>query len=263
MTATTIVLAAGAYGSPAILQRSGVGDPADLEAAGIATVLELPGVGRNLHDHPLVELEFAGSERLRQRCSQSPRRRGSRPRSRRSGSCGRAAQSGPTTFTSSRLQRTRTACSRAGSCSSSPRWSPALARCPRVVDAGPDSTAPRDRPRLSHRRTRAHDRAVLAEGIERARELAATEPLRSMIGAELPSTSRAPDRTLPRPLLPSGRNMCDGCGSDPLAVCDGAGRVYGLEGVVVADCSLMPVIPRANTNVPAVLVGERIAETLL
>ena len=46
-------------------------------------------------------------------------------------------------------------------------------------------------------------------------------------------------------------------------MCDGAGRVYGLEGVVVADCSLMPVIPRANTNVPAVLVGERIAETLL
>ena len=54
-----------------------------------------------------------------------------------------------------------------------------------------------------------------------------------------------------------------GAASDPLAVCDGAGRVYGLEGVVVADCSLMPVIPRANTNVPAVLVGERIAETLL
>ena len=59
ITATTVVLSAGAYGSPAILQRSGVGDPADLEAAGIATVLELRGVGRNLHDHPLVELEFA------------------------------------------------------------------------------------------------------------------------------------------------------------------------------------------------------------
>jgi choline dehydrogenase-like flavoprotein len=39
--------------------------------------------------------------------------------------------------------------------------------------------------------------------------------------------------------------------------------VYGLEGIVVADCSLMPVVPRANTNLPAVLVGERIAESLL
>ena len=39
--------------------------------------------------------------------------------------------------------------------------------------------------------------------------------------------------------------------------------MHGLERVVVADCSLMPVVPRANTNVPAVVVGERIADTLL
>jgi len=46
-------------------------------------------------------------------------------------------------------------------------------------------------------------------------------------------------------------------------VWDGAGRVRGLDGVVVADCSLMPVIPRANTNIPAVMVGEVIADALL
>ena len=44
---------------------------------------------------------------------------------------------------------------------------------------------------------------------------------------------------------------------------DGRGRVHGVERVVVADCSLMPTVARANTNVPAVLVGERIADTLL
>ena len=54
-----------------------------------------------------------------------------------------------------------------------------------------------------------------------------------------------------------------GAATDPLAVCDGAGRVRGAERVVVADCSLMPVVPRANTNLPAVIVGERIADALL
>jgi choline dehydrogenase len=54
-----------------------------------------------------------------------------------------------------------------------------------------------------------------------------------------------------------------GPASDPDAVVDARGRVHGLEGLFVADCSIMPVIPRANTNVPAVVAGERIASWLL
>ena len=59
------MLAAGSYGSPVDPAALGIGDPAELRAAGIEPVHALPGVGRNLHDHPVVELEFAGSERLR------------------------------------------------------------------------------------------------------------------------------------------------------------------------------------------------------
>ncbi len=48
---------------------------------------------------------------------------------------------------------------------------------------------------------------------------------------------------------------------------DGPSAVFNvgryLDRIVVADCSLMPVLPRANTNVPAVVVGERIADELL
>ena len=65
--ASRVVLAAGAYGSPAILLRSGVGEPSELRALGIEPAHALPGVGRNLHDHPTVELEFAGSAELRRR----------------------------------------------------------------------------------------------------------------------------------------------------------------------------------------------------
>ena len=51
-------------------------------------------------------------------------------------------------------------------------------------------------------------------------------------------------------------------GSDDDAVCDEQGRVHGLRHVVVADASLMPQIPRANTNIPCVVIGERIAVAL-
>ena len=48
--------------------------------------------------------------------------------------------------------------------------------------------------------------------------------------------------------------------SDPMAVVDQYCRVRGLEGIRVADTSVMPDVTRANTNATAVLVGERVAE---
>jgi choline dehydrogenase len=43
-------------------------------------------------------------------------------------------------------------------------------------------------------------------------------------------------------------------------VVDGNGRVYGIDGLFVADASIMPTIPRANTNLSTLAVAERIAE---
>ncbi len=51
-----IVVASGAIGSPLILQRSGIGSATDLESLGIPVVVELPGVGQNLRDHPAVPM---------------------------------------------------------------------------------------------------------------------------------------------------------------------------------------------------------------
>ncbi|MEN9705650.1 MAG: hypothetical protein RLZZ393_1529, partial [Pseudomonadota bacterium] len=47
-----VILSAGAYGSPQLLQLSGIGDPVELAAKGITPLHELPDVGRHLHDHP-------------------------------------------------------------------------------------------------------------------------------------------------------------------------------------------------------------------
>ena len=58
VTAGRVVLAAGAYASPAILQRSGIGPASPLGSLGIAVVADLPGVGNNLADHPLVAVDL-------------------------------------------------------------------------------------------------------------------------------------------------------------------------------------------------------------
>ncbi len=53
-----------------------------------------------------------------------------------------------------------------------------------------------------------------------------------------------------------------GAADDPMSVCDGTGRVHGVEGLRVCDASLMPTIPRANTNIPTVMVAERVADSI-
>ena len=53
-----------------------------------------------------------------------------------------------------------------------------------------------------------------------------------------------------------------GMASDPFAVVDNKGKVYGLDNLYVADASIMPVIPRANTNMPTLVIAEYIANRL-
>jgi choline dehydrogenase len=52
-------------------------------------------------------------------------------------------------------------------------------------------------------------------------------------------------------------------GEGPLAVVDARGRLHGVPNVRVADASIMPRITRANTNLPTVMIGERIADFIL
>ncbi len=59
----------------------------------------------------------------------------------------------------------------------------------------------------------------------------------------------------PRQVLP--------CAGDPLAVTDPSARVYGVAGLRVADASIMPSVPCANTNIPTIMIGEKVAATIL
>jgi 5-(hydroxymethyl)furfural/furfural oxidase len=54
-----------------------------------------------------------------------------------------------------------------------------------------------------------------------------------------------------------------GAASDPGAVTDPSARVYGIDGVRVCDASIMPSVPCANTNIPTIMMGEKVAATIL
>ena len=51
-----------------------------------------------------------------------------------------------------------------------------------------------------------------------------------------------------------------GPSSDPLSVVNQYGKVHGIEGLRIADASILPNCPRANTNVPTMMIGEKISE---
>ena len=104
------------------------------------------------------------------------------------------------------------------------------------------------------------------DGVAKTRELARQHPLAELIGLELEDTAgivttedlRRNSRHYFHPV-----GTCKmGPDSDPAAVVDSMGRVRGAEGLYVADASIMPAVPRANTNLPTLMVAERIAAAL-
>jgi choline dehydrogenase len=108
--------------------------------------------------------------------------------------------------------------------------------------------------------SRAEDMAVIVEALELARAIASTEPLSELLGPELQPAGRE----LEGYVRATARNYFH-----PAATCamgrvtDARGRVLGIEDLVVADASLMPTIPRANTNLTTLAIADRIADTLV
>ena len=258
--AGTVVLAGGTYGTPAILQRSGIGDPERLRSAGVAPVAALPGVGENLHDHPLAEIEFEGTGLLRRLLDESAAVRFT-PEEQTLGKLASSLARGPYDLhlvpVAAHAQSLL-----AGRVMLVVGVMDPLSRGRlHVTGADPDAAPAIDHGYLTDRER--VDLAVLTEGVAIVRELAATAQLRPLLGDEVAATFQSPlERFHAHYYHPTG-TCAMGPDGDRFAVCDGAGRVRGLEGVVVADCSLMPAIPRANTNMPAVMVGEVIADSLL
>jgi choline dehydrogenase-like flavoprotein len=131
------------------------------------------------------------------------------------------------------------------------------------------SSDPAAKPRIvTNSLTEPEDVQALVTGMRRAREMAAAGPLAEAVAREIfPGDGVESDDDLAADLRrrveliyhPVG--TCK-MGSGEEAVVDAELRVRGIEGLRVADASIMPVIPGGNTNAPAIMVGERGADLI-
>jgi choline dehydrogenase len=260
-----IIVCGGAYNSPQVLQRSGIGPAALLSGLDIPVLVDLPGVGENLHDQPFALMSWAGSDRLAADMARS-RAAGWAPDEQ---AMAKASSSfGAGVFDLHFLPYSP---SHRGDAK---RWScgvgallPRSRGHVRVVSRDPEA-----KPVIDHRflsDPEGHDVRVLAEGIEQLRAIAATPEMAAPAGPEI---HPGPGITGRVELIAHVRANPDNywhpvgtckMGRGPDAVVDSRARVHGVEGLLVADCSIMPRIPRATTAMPAVVIGERVASFLL
>ena len=251
--AMRVVLAAGAFNTPHVLMRSGIGDPSALRAAGVECRLPLPAVGRNLRDHPLTLLVI----QLTHPPAAEPMRLGPALKF-------RGLSSGPIEDMKVTLLP--------GEIFAMPALTGLLLEIDEIQSegsvtlAGADPTAP---PLLDHRLlSHPKDVELMLAGAEHAVRL--FEAFADGLGAELllpdPVTAHDPEllREHVRTMHSTGYHPSCSCrmgpAGDPGAVVDGRCRLHGLRGLTIADASVMPHVPRANTNLPTMMVGERVAE---
>ncbi|MBZ9937802.1 GMC family oxidoreductase N-terminal domain-containing protein [Mesorhizobium sp. BR1-1-16] len=279
-----VVLSAGAIGSPQILELSGIGRPDILKRIGIPLVHALPGVGENLQDHLQIRTIFSvtGAKTLNDRAATLH------------GKAGIAlqyalTQSGPMAMAPSQLgifTRSGPAHNRANieyhvQPLSLDAFGQPLHRTPaltvsvcnlRPASRGSSHAAsadPQAAPSIqpNYLSTEA-DRIVAADSIRHARRLMTQSPLAPYRPVEIrPGPGPEDDDALARLAGEIGTTIFHPVGtakmgSDADAVVDGDLKVRGLDGLRIADCSIMPTIVSGNTHAPAVMIGERAAERI-
>jgi choline dehydrogenase len=256
-----ITLAAGAIGTPAILLRSGVGPADELNEFGIAPAADLPGVGANLIDHARVNINLTT---LSAPLEDSPFLQVV-------GWCTAKGSAEENDLQLFLFRNDQQPVSRLGVGLMRPRSRGVL----RLGDRDP-WCPPDIRLNLA---SDPEDERRLVEGLRLLCSLASTDALAGQHtnvvtlddGRSLPAAdafaalettedaARYVQRTVSHYVHPVGTARMGPLG-DSGAVVDQYGNVYGLERLRVADASIMPNIPRANTNLTCIMIGERVAE---
>ncbi len=272
-----IVLSAGAFNTPHLLQLSGIGPADHLREIGVEVVLDSPHVGEHLQEHPFTFCNFelkdpwtglAGADRPREIAKWLATGRGKL--------ASNVAEAlahirtlpdlpapdvqlvhAPAFFwKNGEGEHPRPAFAIAQS-----YWTPASRGWVRAR-----TKDPRSKPavQLGMLREQA-DVDALIRAIRRTREIVAQAPLRDMVAAEItPGADVRTDAELERWIRENVETTyhpsCTArMGAEGEGVLDEKLRVRGVEGLRVADTSALPQITRANTNAPAILIGERCA----
>ena len=256
--AAETILTAGAIDSPRLLLRSGIGPREELEEAGIEPVLDLPGVGKNLHDHLLSPVIYTTTKKD----VPAPE----------------VAPAETHLFWKSQPDM------------AVPDTQPIHFSFPMYGDGmeGPDNgfslmggivrPASRGEIRLSGPRTEdpllidlgalsaAEDVRSLVASVRQCRELGRSQALSDWGPEEIYPGPEVSDDELEdyvRRTAITYHHQVGTCkmGVDALAVVDPRNlRVYGLQGIRVADASTMPLVTTGNTNAPTIMIAERAAE---
>jgi 5-(hydroxymethyl)furfural/furfural oxidase len=303
---TEIVLCGGAIHSPAFLLRAGIGPAAELQALGIEVVVDLPGVGRNLQNHPLLFLAAHLRRGARQPKSIRPHPM----------TCMRYTSGVPGTPASDMYIAAHSKTSWSALGAQIANFNATIfkpASRGRVTLVSPD---PARQARIEFNFVGEEvDLLRLIDGFRRIVALAHSEPVRQLCTTVFPVRFTDKIRQLNaltranaikagfiaaaldafplmtdfvfgrltgrridlRTLVEDKAALADyvrenvagtfhvsgtarmGPADDPNAVVDKLGRVRGVAGLRVVDASIMPTVPRGNTNIPTIMLAEKIA----
>ncbi len=257
--ARLVVLAAGAIMTPAILMRSGIGPRAHLESLGIDVRRDVPGVGANLSDHPALAVTCIAKDPtivdFDQPLIQTILRYTAKGSDKRNdlqieqiSFAGR--RGGPAMFAVAAVLEYQYGRGELRLRSADPHVAPSI-----------DNRFCEDE----------RDTARLAGCFADALAFTRAGPLAQMIeSVRFPDPARSIDAAeiaaLCRRFSGSGYHPCGtakmGPANDPLAVIDEHGCCRSIDQLVVADASIMPFVPRANTNLTCIMIGEMVGEWL-
>jgi choline dehydrogenase len=283
MAAAEVVVCGGAFNSPQLLMLSGLGSATELEKLGVRVRHDLPGVGKNLQDHvgltigcevsEAVSLAALAPDQAKAALAQYNRDRTGPYASNQIEAGGFASNRESTAWPELQLffaPAFPRPYPEAGSmkrhgfnlthhvCRPTSRGEVALA-----------SADPLDRPLINPRyAASAEDLQLLVEGLRlnlRLLESAAFAEVR--LAAAQPIRSSDSDALLAdyaRERATTFWHVCGTCkmGRDELAVVDSQLRVRGIDGLRVADASIMPALVSGNTNAPTIMIGEKAADLL-
>jgi len=241
--ARTVVLTAGAYGSPGVLLRSGIGPDVGLPVG--EGLLDHVGVGFGFEPTPMLRVEaasFASTHPVFMAQVSVPLR---------SSACA------PGTYDLFAFPAAEIAADGSYEISAAVfAMKPVSRGAVRLTSADPEAPLAVDHGFLRDDA----DARVLDDGVEQLRGLVADDALARYVARETRPGASVDARAH---VASAARGFFHPTGTCAIGqVVDTHGRVYGYEGLVVADASIMPTIPRANTNLTTAAIAERIAETI-